>query len=1064
MRKVLSGLFVLTLLMGTLTLAFNIQPVRTEPTVYSQHKIQETVNNANLTYTDLPSLKDWVLQAKESDLVNRLTAREMSGFRASLPQLCMGSLPNEMEQGESPRVEADPVKLVIGLDETRPNGYSELANMIASREGKLVDTVAMAGKISAIVADIPGVALSTFVSEVKGAGLSRYIEPDMKFRIDFVPDDPYWSIQWGPQKIEADYAWNTTIGNHSILVAVIDSGIDWHHPDLVANYVPLGYDWVNNDTNPMDDNGHGTHCAGIIAAVLNNSIGVAGLAQVRIMAEKAMDQQGVGYEDNLANAIVHAVDQGANILSLSFGAYGEFTLIHEAVKYAYDHGALVIASAGNDAIECLHYPAAYEEVVAVTATNDSDNPASFTNFGDWVEVAAPGVDIYSTMPTYHVRLNDLGHSMNYDYLSGTSMACPIVAGVGALIWSQFPNMTRDQVRARLRYTADDLGNPGFDIHCGYGRVNARSAAEQALPEHDMDLLCWNTPYVLKPFDTATINGTLLNFGTNNESDITVQLLVNGIAGATESITALASGASTTVSYLWNPTAEGKYNVTLYVVPVDGEISTENNLQSEYLIVTSSEIVTVPNDFERIQKAINEVSTEYTIQVAPGTYNEHLLIDKSIVLVGENRNTTIVDGNEVKSVMTVANEQGNVNVSGFTIQNSGRLINDGGVILYSSNNNISGNTITNCGYGIEILESTNNTMTDNIISNSWIGIDLELSGGNLLENNCMIKNHYNFHIYGTTLSDFMNDIDPSNTVDGKPIFYLVNQQARTVPENAGYVAAINSTEITVKNLNLTNNEEGVLFVNVTNSTIANSCASVNVVGFHLQQSSGNVIDGNMAVGNLIVGIWQENCNANIVSNNTASGSAVGIGLTETSNSNVTDNRIFNNQFLFAMAIDLESAYNNTIVCNTIRNNIYGVSFSDSVNNTLYHNNFIKNTHQVILWKPQINIWDDGYPSGGNYWSDYDGTDSNGDGVGDTPYTISVDALDRYPLMTPWTRVPGDINLDGSVSLADLTALANVYGSRSSDANWNPFADLAKPWRTIGLTDLVTIAMHYGQHYP
>lgn len=128
----------------------------------------------------------------------------------------------------------------------------------------------------------------------------------MKFKATFTPNDPYWSYQWGPQKIEADWAWNTTIGNRSVIVAVVDTGIDYTHPDLARNYVPLGYDWVNMDADPLDDFDHGTHCAGIIAATIYNSIGIAGLAQVRIMAGKVLDSSGWGYDDWVASGIMHA--------------------------------------------------------------------------------------------------------------------------------------------------------------------------------------------------------------------------------------------------------------------------------------------------------------------------------------------------------------------------------------------------------------------------------------------------------------------------------------------------------------------------------------------------------------------------------------------------------------------------------------------------------------------------------------------------------------------------------------------------------------------------------------
>jgi hypothetical protein len=144
---------------------------------------------------------------------------------------------------------------------------------------------------------------------------------------------------------------------------------------------------------------------------------------------------------------------------------------------------------------------------------------------------------------------------------------------------------------------------------------------------------------------------------------------------------------------------------------------------------------------------------------------------------------------------------------------------------------------------------------------------------------------------------------------------------------------------------------------------------------------------------------------------------------------------------------------------------------SSNNLVYHNNFLHNGYQAF--NTNLNLWDNGYPSGGNYWNDYDGIDENGgqyqnetvsDGIGDTPYTVDVNNLDNYPLMFPWINIVGDLDSDGRVSLTDLTLLASAYNTRFGDANWNFAADLAAPYGIISLTDLVTMAMHYGQHYP
>ena len=462
--------------------------------------------------------------------------------------------------------------IIVGIDNKEPNGYLQLEKLVSQYNGKIINTVATEGKIIAAVVGFSIHSVSAFMQNARAAEFTSYIEPNMKFQINLVPNDPYWSYQWAPAKIRADWAWNTTLGDPSIRVAVVDTGIDYNHEDLAANYVPLGYDWVNDDAYPMDDNGHGTHCAGIIAATINNSIGIAGLARVRIMAEKALDQYGEGYADWLANAIIHATDQGANIISMSWGDYSQSELIHEAIQYAYNAGVLLVAAAGNENTDLKLYPAAYDEVIAVTATNMYDERPGWSNFGDWVELAAPGVSIYSTVPG------------GYDHASGTSMAAPHVAGVAALAWSQFQNVTRDWLRLWLRYTVDDIGDPGFDIYYGYGRINARKAVEETLPEHELIIIGWKTPPYVKPGNSGIINATIFNFGKNDESDMEVQLLTNGTLVDSASISFLASGTSTTVSCSWSPTVAGLYNLTLYVVPVPGETSLENNVLWKYIYV------------------------------------------------------------------------------------------------------------------------------------------------------------------------------------------------------------------------------------------------------------------------------------------------------------------------------------------------------------------------------------------------------------------------------------------------------------------------------------------------
>ncbi len=277
-------------------------------------------------------------------------------------------------------------------------------------------------------------------------------------------------IPWGISRIQADSAWNLSRGS-SVKVAIIDTGIDLKHPDLQAN-IKGGYNAVNPLKSPNDDNGHGTHVAGTVAA-LNNSIGVVGVApEVWLYAVKVLRADGSGFLSDVIEGLDWAVRNGIQIANMSLGTASNVQAFHDAIKAAHSAGLIVVAAAGNSAGSVL-YPAAYPETIAVSATDESDNLASFSSRGPEVDFAAPGVNIYSTYL-----------KGTYRALSGTSMATPHVAGTAALLMA-LPVGTYDansngrwdfeELKARLKDSAQDLGDPGFDNLFGWGLVNAFSA-------------------------------------------------------------------------------------------------------------------------------------------------------------------------------------------------------------------------------------------------------------------------------------------------------------------------------------------------------------------------------------------------------------------------------------------------------------------------------------------------------------------------------------------------------------------------------------------------------------
>ena len=357
----------------------------------------------------------------------------------------------------------------------------------------------------------PGSDINEAIKKLKRDADIEYAEPNYRVKAFTIrPDDPYFDLQWGLTKIRADSVWDVVRGDtiNTVVVAVIDTGVDTDHPDLVGNLIFPGKDIYNNDSDPNDGNGHGTHVAGIIAAVTNNALGIAGVSwYAKILPVKVLndDSEPSGGFAEVIAGIEWAADNGARILNLSLGSTGYSALLQLAVDYARDSNCVVIAAAGNDDVSQENYPAACNGVIAVGATDELDNKASFSYYGNWIDVCAPGVSIYSTFPnTGHV------HSLhpstfNYAILQGTSMAAPFVSGVAALIIARNPAITGSQVESRIINGTDDIGEEGKDLLFGYGRINAVKAIGDFLTSIDaVKIFVYPNPFRLPSTAKITV--------------------------------------------------------------------------------------------------------------------------------------------------------------------------------------------------------------------------------------------------------------------------------------------------------------------------------------------------------------------------------------------------------------------------------------------------------------------------------------------------------------------------------------------------------------------------------
>lgn len=408
---------------------------------------------------------------------------------------------------EEPRLaEDEPLMEVVDESSSMVKGKilvqydtSENLEEILSKMNLLGFSDVEAGDDGILVLDVPpGSEIDSAVLIESLAGIQSAAPMLEATALDIIPNDPEFANQPYLTMIDAAGGWDYTTGSGNVIIAVIDTGVNYTNLDLSGRLVG-GYDFVNNDYDPFDDNGHGTHVAGIIAATGNNGNGIAGLDwQAKIMPIKVLDASGSGSDLNVYYGILYAVDNGASIINLSLALDSYSALVAAAVDYANSRGVTVVAASGNTN-STVNYPAALPQVIAVGAVDNSENRAFYSNYGSALDVVAPGNNVLSTE----------GSGLNYR--TGTSMAAPQVTGLASLLKSIRP-MTPAQIKTTIETTSKDLGANGWDQYFGNGLIQVRHAIEWLMgrlkaassrPDSEEDA----PPAIVYPTFTPTITPT-----------------------------------------------------------------------------------------------------------------------------------------------------------------------------------------------------------------------------------------------------------------------------------------------------------------------------------------------------------------------------------------------------------------------------------------------------------------------------------------------------------------------------------------------------------------------------
>lgn len=438
--------------------------------------------------------------------------------------------------------------------------HNDVPGEAAENTLNALDSVQLDASSDIIVTDVPeGETVESFVESLEAQPSIEYAQPNYVYTLERTVNDPFIGNQWHLNKIGAFNAWDTTMGSSDIKVAVIDTGIDLVHQDF-AGQIAAQTDVVDNDGSAQDDNGHGTHVAGIIAAKADNGIGVAGVAPgVKLIAvdvfgfylnDQTLTLEFGALTSEVIEGIQYARAQGADVINMSLGGSDYDQAFENTVNAAVSAGVVVVAAAGNNSsggTTDAHYPSDFESCISVIATDQSDLKAGFSNYGPKKDIAAPGVGIYSTYPN------------TYQFMNGTSMASPVVAGVVALMLSVNPSLTVGEVKSILYSTAVDLGTTGPDDYYGNGRVNAQAAVAAAAGTAAVEDFSLNPPSaVLAVNETLQLNPS---FTPSNAANKNVSYSSDTPSVATVSPSGVVTAVSQGTAVITATTADGGFQDT-----------------------------------------------------------------------------------------------------------------------------------------------------------------------------------------------------------------------------------------------------------------------------------------------------------------------------------------------------------------------------------------------------------------------------------------------------------------------------------------------------------------------